>query len=94
MTPSLLASASTAARALSAMITPASGSTTPVTCHFQADLHEHQIFRHFTYRLREVKIGKAFLELIALVNRVLYILLVRKGLHLIDLAERRQGHRG
>ena len=50
--------------------------------------------KHFTYRLREVKIGKAFLELIALVNRVLYILLVRKGLHLIDLAERRQGHRG
>ena len=50
--------------------------------------------KNFTYRLREVKIGKAFLELIALVNRVLYILLVRKGLHLIDLAEQRQGHRG
>ena len=90
MTPSLLASDSTAARALSAMITPASGSTTPVT--FLKLIYMNT--KHFTYRLREVKIGEAFLELIALVNRVLYILLVRKGLHLIDLAEQRQGHRG
>ena len=45
--------------------------------------------KHFTYRLREVKIGKAFLELIVLVNRVLHILLVKRGLHLIDLAEQR-----
>ena len=90
MTPSLLASASTAARALSAMITPASGSTTPVT--FLKLIYMNT--KHFTYRLREVKIGKAFLELIALVNRVLYIFLVRRGLRLIDLAERRQGHRG
>ena len=71
------------------MITPASGSTTPVT--FFKLIY---INRTFTYRLRKVKIGKTFLELVALVNRVLYILLVRKGLHLIDLAERRQGHRG
>ena len=71
------------------MITPASGSTTPVT--FFKLIY---INRTFTYRLGKVKIGKAFLELVALVNRVLYILLVRKGLHLIDLAERRQGHRG
>ena len=48
LTPSLLASPSTAASALSARITPASGSTTPVTCylldyHFDYDERDESL---------------------------------------------------